>query len=551
MSLGFFLLRFASRIVRWSRSSATGLIRRPLVAVADWVERSLLGLKESYRRVLRKGLARPSSVLLPSVLLLLLAVWGGVRGLGQELLPEVHQGVLLAQVRLPVGTPLERTLEVAQAFADRSGSIKDVDSVFVSAGVEQEIGASSDSGDNSADLVVRLKSSGDPAASEERTREAMRAIAAGLPGFETKYSSPSLFSFRTPLEVEVRGTDLDALRTAADSAVVAMRELGGLRDVRSNLAAGYPEVQVRYDRDKLQLYGLDIGTAAQAVRDKVEGRVATDLRGQGRRTDVRVVLREQDRETLGDLARLNINPQGSPAIALESVAELLEVEGPSEIRRSEGERAALITANLAGMDLGSSAKQVQEVLSGLELEEDVRLEVAGQSQEMEASLSSLRFALLLAIFLVYIIMASLFESLRQPLVILFAVPFALVGVVAGLWATGTSVSVIVLIGGIVLAGVVVNNAIVLVDYANRLRDRGLSTVEALIEAGTVRLRPILISTLTTVLGLLPMAFSGGEGSEIRQPLALTIIAGLASATILTLVVVPVLYSGIVGNRDAS
>jgi multidrug efflux pump subunit AcrB len=169
---------------------------------------------------------------------------------------------------------------------------------------------------------------------------------------------------------------------------------------------------------------------------------------------------------------------------------------------------------------------------------------------MQASLSSLRFALLLAVFLVYIIMASLFESVRQPLVILIAVPLALVGVVAGLWATGTAVSVVVLIGGIVLAGVVVNNAIVLVDYANQLRQRGLSITEALLEAGVVRLRPILISTLTTVLGLLPMAFSGGEGSEIRQPLALTIIAGLLSATVLTLVVIPVLYRGLVGTRSS-
>ena len=169
---------------------------------------------------------------------------------------------------------------------------------------------------------------------------------------------------------------------------------------------------------------------------------------------------------------------------------------------------------------------------------------------MEDSLRSLRFALMLAIFLVYIIMASLFESVRQPFVILFAVPFALIGVAAGLILTGTAVSVIVLIGGIVLAGVVVNNAIVLVDYTNRLRDRGVEMREAIIEAGSVRLRPILISTLTTVLGLLPMAFSGGEGSEIRQPLALTIIAGLISATVLTLVVVPVLYRELAGRRSS-
>ena len=548
--LGLRAFWLAMRGFHWARRFVGTGGGRLLAGLGDYLEQRLAGLKESYRQGLRRALGRPSSVLLPSVLLFFLAVLG-LRGLGQELLPEVHQGVLLVDVRMPVGTPLERTLEVAEAFADRTGRLDGVDSVFVSAGVEQEIGASSDAGENSADLVVRLDPSDDPTAAEESIREAMRELASGLPSFESKYSSPSLFSFRTPLEVEVRGAELDELRDAADRAVVSMQEIEGLRDIRSNLSVGYPEVQVRYDRDKLQLYGLDIGTAAQTVRDKVEGRVATDLRGQGRRTDVRVVLRAQDRENLEDLARLNVNPRGQPAIALEAVAELREAVGPSEIRRSDGERAALITANLAGIDLGSSAKEVQAALDGVEISGDVRFEVAGQSQEMEASLSSLRFALLLAVFLVYIIMASLFESVRQPFVILFAVPFALVGVVAGLWATGTAVSVIVLIGGIVLAGVVVNNAIVLVDYANRLRSRGLTTRDALVEAGAVRLRPILISTMTTVLGLLPMAFTGGEGSEIRQPLALTIIAGLVSATLLTLVVVPVLYSGLVGSRNES
>ncbi len=530
------------------RRLSTLLLGGGVSRVGSAIEGSLESLKDSYRRTLRVGLARPASVLLPAILLFLLAILG-LRDLGQELLPEVHQGVVLTRVRMPVGTPLERTLEVSEALAERAGRFAGVEAVFVSAGVEQEIGTSSEAGENTANLVVRLKASPDPAEAELATREGMREAAQSLPDFETSFASPSLFSFRTPLEIEVRGNDLGELRRAADQAVLAMKELEGLRDVRSNLSAGYPEVQLRYDRDKLELYNLDISTAAQAVQDKVAGRVATDLRGQGRRTDVRVILRDQDRDSLEDLARLDINPRGLPPIPLEAVAELRTAEGPSEIRRSDGERSALITANLQGVDLGSTATRVQSLLDQLDIPEGVRLEVAGQSGEMKASLASLRFALLLAIFLVYIIMASLFESIRQPLIILMAVPLALVGVVAGLWATGTSISVIVLIGGIVLAGVVVNNAIVLVDYANRLRSRGLSVTEALVEAGAVRLRPILISTLTTVLGLLPMAFSSGEGSEIRQPLALTIIAGLLSATVLTLIVVPVLYRGLVGEKS--
>ena len=545
--LGTRLLWLGMRAVHLARRLLGGVLGAGLSQASDRVESALDALKEGYRQTLRFSLGRPSIVLLPALSLFVGALF--VLGdLGQELLPEVHQGVVLAEVRMPVGTPLQRTLEIAEAFADRTSRLEAVDSVFVSAGVEQEVGASSDAGENTADLVVRLHSVADPAVAERSVREQMRALALTLPSFAASFSSPSLFSFRAPLAVEVRGAELDDLRVAADRAVAAMSSVEGLRDLRSNLSEGYPEVQLRYDRHKLQLYDLDISTAAQAVRDKVQGRIATDLRGHGRRTEVRVVLREQDRDSLEDLARLDINPRGLPPIPLEAVAELRAVVGPSEIRRSEGERAALITASLQGVDLGGAAAQVQAALDGLDVPDGVRMQVAGQSQEMEASLSSLRFALLLAVFLVYIIMASLFESVRQPLVILMAVPLALVGVVAGLWLTDTAVSVVVLIGGIVLAGVVVNNAIVLVDYANRLRARGQTVSEALIEAGVVRLRPILISTLTTVLGLLPMALSGGEGSEIRQPLALTIIAGLISATVLTLVVVPVLYRGLAGSR---
>ncbi|MBJ94066.1 MAG: acriflavin resistance protein [Rickettsiales bacterium] len=537
------------RIIHKLSSLASARSGRGLARLGNAIESALNALRSGYRRGLRLGLERPSSVLLPALLLFSLSLLGLGR-LGQELLPEVHQGVVLAQARLPVGTPLRRTLELGQAFAERSSKLAEVESVYVSAGVEQELGGSSDAGENTANLVVRLRSSANPAAAERRVREQMREVAEGLPKFEANFSSPSLFSFRTPVEVEVFGSELDELRLAADAAVAAIADIEGLRDVRSNLSTGYPEVQLRYDRDRLQAYDIDIGTAAQAVRDKIEGRIATDLRGEGRgrRTEVRVILRDEDRDSLADLARLDVNPRGLPAIPLEAVAELRSSEGPSEIRRSDGERAALVTASLQGVDLAGAADQVEDVLERLEVPEQVRFEVAGQNREMEASLSSLRFALLLAIFLVYIIMASLFESLRQPLVILFAVPMALVGVVAGLLLTQTAVSVVVLIGAIVLAGVVVNNAIVLVDYANQLRARGLDLIDALVEAGSVRLRPILISTLTTVLGLLPMAFAGGEGSEIRQPLALTIIAGLLSATLLTLIVVPVLYRGLAGPR---
>ncbi len=512
-------------------------------AVGGWFDRAFGAVESAYERALGLVLARPASVLIVAVALLAAALHVG-RDLGSELIPEVRQGTVLAHVRLPVGTPLPRTLEVTATIEERIQKLDGVGTVFTAAGVEATVGAASDRGENTADLTVQLAPSEDPIATETAVRRGIRQIAADVPAVVVELSAPTLFSFRTPLEVEVRGRALDDLRSAADAAVGALEDLPGLRDVRSNLQAGYPEVRIRYQREKLARYGLDLGTVARAVRDKVAGNVATDLRGHGKRTDVRVVLREQDRRSVEDLRSLNVNPRGDPAIALASVADLVSAEGPSEIRRSDQARAALVSADLEGFDLGSAAAAVDAALVDLDAPDGVTYEVGGQSREMESSTQSLRFALLLAIFLVYVIMASQFESVTQPLVILLALPLAVVGVVPALGATGVPVSVVVLIGAIVLAGVVVNNAIVLLDYANQLRERGRSLDAAILTAGRVRLRPILISTLTTVLGLLPMVLSAGEGSEIRRPLALTVIAGLSSSTLLTLGVVPVFYRAV-------
>jgi hypothetical protein len=239
-----------------------------------------------------------------------------------------------------------------------------------------------------------------------------------------------------------------------------------------------------------------------------------------------LVLRN-GRASARDLANLNVAQTGTIAITLSAVADVIETVGPAEIRRAEGERVALITANLDGRDLGSAAEEIAAAIGAIDFPIGYDAHQGGQRQEMETSFQSLRFAILLAIFLVYLVMASQFESLLHPFVILFSAPFSLIGVVATLMILRIPLSVVVLIGVVLLAGIVVNNAIILIDYTNRLRARGLEKIEALRQAGQARLRPILMTTATTVLGLLPMAVSGGEGSELRSPMALTEIGGLA------------------------
>ena len=273
----------------------------------------------------------------------------------------------------------------------------------------------------------------------------------------------------------------------------------------------------------------------------IGGEIAGQYSINDRKVDIRVRLAENFRNTEQQLAQIIINPNSEKPLPLSAVADIKREVGPSEITRIGQQRVALVSANLAYGDLEQGTVAAKAVLAQLTLPYGVGATIVGQSEEMERSFNSLMMALLLAVFLVYLVMASQFENLLQPLLILFTVPLAGAGAVLGLWLTGTRVSVIVFIGLIMLAGIVVNNAIVLIDRINQLRDEGMAVSDAIVEAGATRLRPVLMTTLTTVLGLLPMVLGSSDGAEIRAPMAITVIWGLSLSTLLTLVFIPVLY----------
>ena len=499
-------------------------------------------LNEGYPRSIRWALSNRMTVVGASAAAFGVAMLLLAPRLGQELIPEVHQGEFNAEVSLPVGTPLEVTDRQARDIERGVLEEPGVARVSTVVGTEREATSSSDEGENTAKVTAVLKADGDLAELEEATVASLRERLAGIPQVTTKFSRPALFSFKTPIEVEIRGYDLETLRRVAKDAEVALGHIPGLTDVKSNLQRGSPEVQISYDRDRLARYDLNLMQVASIVRNKVQGQVATRFRDRERRVDVVVKLDEADRQSVRNIEGLVINPNGRVQIPLSAVADVRISDGPSEIRRIDQERAALLTANLAGVDIGTASARIHEALGQVDMPRDFEFIVAGQNKEMETSLRSLKLALLLAMFLVYIVMAAQFESFLHPFVIMFTIPLALVGVILSLFVLGVSISVMVFLGVIILAGVVVNNAIVLIDYANLLRSRGMSKVEALVQAGHTRLRPILMTTLTTVLGLLPMALGLGEGSELRMPLAVTVIAGLTSSTLLTLVVIPVVYA---------
>ncbi len=464
--------------------------------------------------------------------------------LGVELIPEMSQGEFLIDLEWPAGTPLEGTTNHVSRLDRQVSNLPGVVTVFSQVGASGQTGGFADEKkENMAQMFVRL-GNGMTRLDEEAAMELARQLLADVPDLDFKFSRPSYFSFRTPIEVEITGYNLETLASIAAAVTEQMRTVPGLVDVKSSAEGGQPEIQVMFDRNRVAELGTTIQAIGTQLRNQLQGEVSTELIRQDRHVDVRVRAVEEERRSVEDLRQMVISPSSYPVpVSLDAVADVVLVEGPAEIRRLDQERVVVITANLTGRDLGSAVADIRVITDNIALPDGFDISIGGQNEEMERSFESMKFALLLAVFLVYLVMASQFESLLQPLVIMFTIPLGMVGSALALLLLDETVSVVVLIGLIMLAGIVVNNAIVLVDYINTLRRRdGLPKFEAVAEAGRLRLRPILMTTSTTVLALLPMAMGVGQGSEIRAPMAITVIGGLLLSTLLTLVVIPMMYT---------
>jgi HAE1 family hydrophobic/amphiphilic exporter-1 len=589
-------------VARWVAIGTVFVLTTALKPLTWSFGRALDGLTWGYERLLRVSLKASPLVIIASGLLTWWA-WVTYPSLGTQLIPELHQGEFTAIVRFPIGTRLEETSDAVASLETEVAGVAHVRQVASFIGRDEENVDTSDQGEHYAEVTVSLESEGDPAEREEAAMAAVRDILARVPGASFEVVRPVLFSLSAPVTVEIRGWNLEGLQQSSDAVSDLLESVDGVEDVRNTMGRGYPEVRVVFDRERLSSFGIEVRDAAETIRRKVQGEVATRIRQDARRVDVEVALRESDVSAVEDLRALVIgqgrrsttadpvaaaagtmqNTQASlsgnsigarnaqtetslsatsagQGVRLDAVATLVVAEGPAEIRHIDGARAATVEAGTSLLDLGGVSERIQTGLSGLALRPGQSVSLSGQADELAGAQRNLLFALALAIFLVYVVMASTFESLIGPMVILLTVPLAAVGVVGVMKWTGTPVSAVAFIGVIVLAGIVVNNAIVLVDTIIERRRRGLERDAAIIEACTIRLRPVLITTTTTVLGLLPMVLETGEGAEIRQPLALVVTAGLGASTLLTLIVIPVVYRmvgeiagapAVVGNQDAS
>jgi HAE1 family hydrophobic/amphiphilic exporter-1 len=516
-------------------SQLLGLLIRPVVVAFNRVYDALAN---RYPSLLEWALARRGLTVVVA-----LALFGGslllIPRLGMELVPSLAQGEFQVEIQLEAGTPLaetDRFMRALDRIARQQAGVARADSV---AGTGRRLDSNpEEAGEHTGTLNVVLEDGAEEAA----VTRALRDYLSRQAGVDFTIRRPELFTFSTPLEIEVAGYDLEQLRAVSDRVVERLESSDRLEDVQTSLDQGHPEIQIRFDHERAARLGLRADQIADSVVRQVRGEVATRYTWRERRIDVLVRARNDQRDSVERLGQLVVNPDSERPITLDAVAELSQVVGPADIRRVSQQRVAVVTATPAFGDLGSAAEEAEALIAGMTLPQGVSLRVAGQSDEMQRAFRSLLIALALAVFLVYLVMASQFESLLHPMVILLTIPLALTGAILALWMTGSSLSVVVFIGLIMLAGIVVNNAIVLVTRINQLRESGLARTPAIIEAGRARLRPIVMTTLTTTLGLIPLALGLGEGSELRAPMAVTVIGGLLFSTLLTLVVIPVVYS---------
>lgn len=524
--------------------------RNPTLArLSAWTGARLEGMEARYRTAIGWALAHRRVVVGTA-----LALFAGslllVPRIGSELMPKTDEGEVRINVEMAVGTRLElldetfRQIEqvVQEEVPERRSMIANIGG-----------GGWRATGGHTGNLRVALVPMRERKRSSAEIAEALRPRLAALPGARIFASEGSgLFLLRiafggdsgNSLGIEVRGYDLDTGYRVAEQVKAAIEPLAGITDVRIARDQGRPERIVRIDREKIARLGLNMSQVAEVIETNLAGTRASVLRRSGREYDIYVRLDEPFRTTLTDLDRIALATPAGETVPLRSVAAIEVARGPVIIDRKDQERLINITANLTpGVDLGTAVENVRTALRDVDVPDQFAVVVGGEYEEQQEAQRQLLIAILLAIALVYMVMAAQFENLFDPFVVMFSIPLAAIGVFTTMWLTGTTFNIQSYIGIVMLAGIVVNNAIVLVDYINLMRrEHGLSLYEAVMESGRRRLRPILMTTLTTLLGLMPLAIGLGEGAEVQAAMARVVIGGLLVSTLITLLFIPVVYT---------
>ncbi|MDH3223393.1 MAG: efflux RND transporter permease subunit, partial [Gemmatimonadota bacterium] len=522
-------------------SGAAGAARRLFDPVLGRFDRAFLRFADWYHDRLERALDRRALVLVGAGASLLATALVAAT-LNRDLLPDVDQGAFDVRVELPEGTSLAATAEAVGLIEASLLEDPAVDAIFSRIGRDVQAYDEGDeaSGVNTAVIQVRLDPTSDTEEVLSRARSVESRFPAGALAFETGQATAlgrMLGGTQADIAVRVQGEDLGVTYAFAERLQARLATVDRIRNVRIGSERGQPQFQVEIDRTAAARYGIEPRQVAETIETAMRGARATEFVDFDRKIGILVRLPDALRYDTGTLDVLRVS-----GVPLRELVNVHETVGPAEIRREDQARVITVYADVSVGGLAEAITEVEASIGGLSLPSGVRVSVGGENEEMRRSFRDLAFAFGLALLLVYMILAAQFESFVHPFTILISVPLALVGAVMALALTGQGLNTMSLIGGVILVGIVVNDAIVKVDFINQSRARGHSVRAAILEAGRFRLRPIVMTTVTTVLGLLPMALGIGRGADLRAPLAIAVIGGLILATALTLIVVPVVYA---------
>ena len=512
-------------------------------------ERFLDGMDNRYRRVIHTALAHRPTVIGISVALIVAAVVL-LPMVGFELVPQADEGEVRVDVELPVGTRIERTEAVVLRLEEEVRRAVPEAMIIITNAGGGGMGGFGGGGSHRGDFQIQLVPRDQRTRTNDEIAQALRRQLAGLPGVIIR-ARPSGGNFQmnrmlgggdSRLALEIRGHDLDDSRRVSQEARSVMENTPGVADVRIGREEGRPEISIRVDRPKAALFGLSVTNVAETIQTNVAGTQAAFYRERGNEYPIVVRLRESDRERIRDVEDVLVSTPSGQVVPAKNLMVVDRDVGPVQIERKNQERITRVNAETE-VTLSDAVDAIESRLGQINVPPDFSVGFGSEVEEQTRAFRQLQVMLILAIVLVYAVMASQYESLRDPFIIMFSVPVAAIGVVLGLLLTGTAFSLQAYIGVIMLAGIVVSNAILLVDYTNTLRHRDQMPIREAVEvAGRTRLRPILMTSLATMLGLVPMAIGIGDGGELQAPLARVVIGGLLASTMVTLVLVPAVYT---------
>ncbi len=533
---------------RWSSLGEKGG-DSPLSRLLGRFEHFLAGLGKEYERVIAWSLDHKKSVL--ALALGCLLVSGSLiplRLVGTEFIPKVDRGEFILKLTAPPGTSLGRMDSIVKGIEDEIRTLPQVDNVFVSLGYTTG-SYDAATASNIAELKITLKEKG--SGKSDPVKQKVKEIAGRRAGMESSIVLTSLFGGAedADLRVEVRGHNQEKLKQSADQLKEVLASIPGVREVSTTMESGLPEYNIRVGRDTAAAHGIMAGDVANTLGLYVTGKVVGKFSDGEDQYDVRIIADPEFRNDTSDMAGLLLTNSAGEQVKLGQVASFSQGSGLKKIDRVDRQRMIAVKANLEGRSLGDVVKDFEKGLKDSKLPEGVSVIYEGDQKMFEESMRDLTLAMLISFIFVYLIMVAIFESFLLPMTIWLSVPLAMVGALLALALTGHTLSIFSMVGMIMLIGLVTKNAILLVDFTNILRNRGLGVREALIRAGSVRLRPILMTTVAMVTAMLPLAMGISAGSEMRRGMSAALIGGLISSTLLTLVVVPVVYSLLESLKD--